>query len=127
MAIGSQFAESLQKALRSLETGLTGLNSARDAPDISTPEGRTAMQAALTKATPMRFDGGRCDPPRHERKMKFASSPISTLGLWTKLQQLIEMEAKISAHGLPDHADAMRAGQSAWAFLMRVWRIDRSL
>ncbi len=48
MAIGRNFQESLQKALRSMETGLTGLN---EMPLKSKEEAR----AAMTKATPDRL------------------------------------------------------------------------
>ncbi|HEX9464529.1 MAG TPA: carbamoyl-phosphate synthase large subunit [Alphaproteobacteria bacterium] len=54
MAIGRTFGESLQKALRSLETGLSGL----DEKDIAGAEGganREAIRAALSKPTPDRI------------------------------------------------------------------------
>ncbi|MGE0095612.1 MAG: carbamoyl-phosphate synthase large subunit [Alphaproteobacteria bacterium] len=54
MAIGRTFAESLQKALRSMETGLNGLNEVEilgtDASDR-----RDAIRAALAKPTPDRL------------------------------------------------------------------------
>ncbi len=54
MAIGRTFAESLQKALCSLETGLTGLNEV-EVPGY-TPGGDTApLRAALARATPDRL------------------------------------------------------------------------
>ncbi|MEW5704644.1 MAG: carbamoyl-phosphate synthase large subunit [Pseudomonadota bacterium] len=53
MAIGRTFAESLQKALRSMETGLTGLNS--PSPSFEGPEAKTQIKAALGKATPERL------------------------------------------------------------------------
>src|SRR5215469_15173144 len=49
MAIGRTFAESLQKALRSLETGLSGLD------EIDLPDDKDSMRAALAKATPDRL------------------------------------------------------------------------
>src|SRR6201999_2073714 len=49
MAIGRSFAESMQKALRSLETGLTGFN------DMAIPGGKDAVRAALTRPTPDRL------------------------------------------------------------------------
>ncbi len=51
MAVGRTFKESLQKALRSLETGLSGLD------DIEVPgeDRRAALLAALAKATPDRL------------------------------------------------------------------------
>ncbi len=50
MSIGRNFQESLQKALRSMETGLTGLNEIeiKDAPD------KAALVAALARPTPDR-------------------------------------------------------------------------
>src|SRR4029077_16005171 len=49
MAIGRTFGESLQKALRSLETGLPGLDQIRLADD------KNAIRAALAQATPDRL------------------------------------------------------------------------
>ncbi|MGB8843029.1 MAG: carbamoyl-phosphate synthase large subunit [Aliidongia sp.] len=49
MAIGRSFAESMQKALRSLETGLTGFN------EISIAGGKDAVRAALAQPTPDRL------------------------------------------------------------------------
>src|SRR5512135_635524 len=49
MAIGRTFAESVQKALRSMETGLTGFD------EIDLPDDKDAMRAALARATPDRL------------------------------------------------------------------------
>src|SRR6202161_4689244 len=49
MAIGRTFQESLQKALRSLETGLTGFD------ETVLPNDKTAIRAALGRATPDRL------------------------------------------------------------------------
>jgi len=54
MAIGRTFAESLQKGLRSLETGLTGLDEV-DIPGAEGPDGKDAVRAALTKSGPDRI------------------------------------------------------------------------
>ena len=51
MAIGRNFAESLQKALRGLETGLTGLDRVRELEDASPSE----IENALARATPDRL------------------------------------------------------------------------
>ncbi len=53
MSIGRSFAESLQKALRSMETGLTGLNTP-DVPGIAGPDPKSALRAALGRPTPDR-------------------------------------------------------------------------
>ncbi|MBI1210721.1 MAG: carbamoyl-phosphate synthase large subunit [Alphaproteobacteria bacterium] len=54
MAIGRTFAESLQKALRSLETGLTGLDEI-DIPGLRSNDDENAIIAAVAKATPDRI------------------------------------------------------------------------
>ena len=68
MAIGRNFQESLQKALRSLETGLTGLD---DIAIEGSGEGddRNAIRAALGTPTPDRLLQGRAgDAARHGRR-----------------------------------------------------------
>ncbi len=55
MAIGRNFQESLQKALRSLETGLTGLDE-MPLPDLADGSAdKTAYRAAMAKPTPDRL------------------------------------------------------------------------
>ena len=54
MAIGRTFAEALQKALRSLETGLTGLDEI-DIPGLRSNDDENAIIAAVAKATPDRI------------------------------------------------------------------------
>ncbi len=51
MSIGRTFKESLQKALRSMETGLSGLNEV----EIENAEDRDSLRAALSKPTPDRL------------------------------------------------------------------------
>jgi carbamoyl-phosphate synthase large subunit len=53
MSIGRSFAESVQKALRSMETGLTGFNEV-EIPGAATGD-RNAIRAALAKPTPDRL------------------------------------------------------------------------
>jgi carbamoyl-phosphate synthase large subunit len=54
MAIGRCFAEALQKALRSLETGLLGLDTP-EIPDYHGDGNRDALRAALARPTPDRI------------------------------------------------------------------------
>ena len=58
MSVGRSFAESFQKALRSMETGLSGLN-APHLPSLAQAEGeveqKQALLSALTKPTPDRL------------------------------------------------------------------------
>jgi carbamoyl-phosphate synthase large subunit len=53
MSIGRSFAESVQKALRSMETGLTGFNEV-DIPGAASGD-KNAVRAALAKPTPDRL------------------------------------------------------------------------
>jgi carbamoyl-phosphate synthase large subunit len=55
MAVGRTFAESLQKALRSLETGLTGLNDIVIEEVDSTESAQDSARRALSKPTPERI------------------------------------------------------------------------
>jgi carbamoyl-phosphate synthase large subunit len=55
MAIGRTFAESLQKALRSMETGLTGLNEVEIAGTGPGQDNKDAVRAALALPTPDRL------------------------------------------------------------------------
>jgi carbamoyl-phosphate synthase large subunit len=54
MAIGRTFGESMQKALRSLETGLTGIDE-MEIPGAEGGANREAIRAALAKPTPDRI------------------------------------------------------------------------
>src|SRR5580765_3201101 len=54
MAIGRTFAESLQKALRSLETGLSGLDPV-SIPGLGEGDDKNAIRAALGRPTPDRL------------------------------------------------------------------------
>ena len=115
MAIGRNFKESLQKALRSLETGLTGLNPPEDAPDISTEEGMADMRAALTTATPSRLLMA-----AHALRQGMSQEDVCGLSHFSQwfieqLGEIIAMEAKIIEHGLPDNDEAMR-GVKAMGF-----------
>ena len=101
MAIGRTFAESLQKALRGLETGLTGLDEiAIEGADD--PETRhAAILRALGTPTPDRLrviaqafrEGLTCD----EIQAACSYEP------WflRQLEQLVQEEARIVAEGLP--------------------------
>ena len=56
MAVGRNFAESLQKALRSMETGLTGLNEIDiKRAETSEPIDKNTLRAALTVPSPDRL------------------------------------------------------------------------
>ena len=66
MAIGRTFPESLQKALRSLETGLTGLDEI-EIEGLGKGDDRNAIKAALGTPTPGPApEGGAGPAPRHQ-------------------------------------------------------------
>ena len=103
MAIGRCFEESLQKALRSLETGLTGLNEKLI--DATTDQ----LHAALKTPTPDRLlhiaDALRAGMSEEE------ICTLSGFNPWfvARLKNIIDMEAKIRELGLPDDIDNFRA------------------
>ena len=108
MAIGRNFQESLQKALRSLETGLTGLNTPEDAPRADDAGGMDELRAALTTATPSRLL-----MVAHALRQNMSVDEVCALSHFDpwfvrQIKEIIDTEALVAARGLPDTADAMR-------------------
>ncbi|MET0629251.1 MAG: carbamoyl-phosphate synthase large subunit [Xanthobacteraceae bacterium] len=107
MAIGRTFQESLQKALRSLETGLTGLDEVV-IEGLGLGDDRNAIRAALGTPTPDRLLQvaqamrlGLSDEDIH------ASCRIDPWFL-AEIRGIVETEAEIKAKGLPRSAGALR-------------------
>src|SRR5579885_2626752 len=107
MAIGRTFAESVQKALRSLETGLTGFD------EIELPADKNAVRAALAKQTPDRLRiaaqalrNGFTAEEVHE---------ITRYDPWFigEIEALLSCEAHIRANGLPQDAEGFRRLKAA--------------
>ncbi|MEA2756492.1 MAG: carbamoyl-phosphate synthase large subunit [Aliidongia sp.] len=103
MAIGRSFAESVQKALRSLETGLTGFN------EISIVGGKDAVRAALAQATPDRllviaqaFREGLSVDEIH------AACKYDPWFLG-QIQDIVAAENQVKSDGLPKDAAALHA------------------
>jgi carbamoyl-phosphate synthase large subunit len=106
MAIGRTFQESLQKALRSLETGLTGLDEVTiegfdPAKDIEDPDNKNAIRAALGTPTPERL-------LKVAQAMRLGASDelihnACSIDRWflAELRALVDAEAEIKAKGLP--------------------------
>jgi carbamoyl-phosphate synthase large subunit len=102
MAIGRTFAESLQKALRSMETGLSGLD------EIDLADRPDAIRAALARATPDRL--------RIIAQAIRLGFPLEDIASITKydpwflheIQAIVMEEARIAATGLPEDAEELR-------------------
>ncbi|WP_209427211.1 carbamoyl-phosphate synthase large subunit [Pararhodobacter sp. SW119] len=105
MAIGRTFHESVQKALASMETGLTGFDEIRipGAPD------KAAVIKAISAQTPDRLrliaqamrEGLSDDEIGH----------ATAFDPWflARIREIVETEAQVRAEGLPETAEGMRA------------------
>ena len=111
MAIGRTFAESMQKALRGLETGLTGFDEVEIEGDGK--ERRNALLEAL-------------GTPRPDRLLKVAQAMREGMSRddihracridpWflDRIADVIAMEERVRVHGLPDDATNMRMLKAA--------------
>ncbi len=108
MAIGRTFAESLQKALRGLETGLTGLNEIEIEGAGDPKAGKAAVVRALGQPTPDRLRVI-AQAFRHGLSVDEINAACSYEPWFlSQIQTLIEREADIRQNGLPASADAMR-------------------
>ncbi|WP_373945532.1 carbamoyl-phosphate synthase large subunit [Paracoccus marcusii] len=106
MAIGRSFHESLQKALASMENGLTGLDEI--AIEGASEQGKPAVIAALSKATPDRIRV-------IAEAMRFGLSNdeihrVTSFDPWflARIREIIDVEHQIRENGLPTDADGMR-------------------
>ncbi|HEX8938100.1 MAG TPA: carbamoyl-phosphate synthase large subunit, partial [Sphingomicrobium sp.] len=104
MAIGRNFAESLQKALRGLETGLTGLDRVHALENADPAE----IESALARPTPDRLLVA-----AEALRQGFTVERISEIAgfdLWflKRLQEVVEAEEEIRINGLPSDARGMR-------------------
>ena len=108
MAIGRTFAESLQKALRGLETGLTGLDEML-IPGADDPEtGRAAILRALATPTPDRLlviaQAFRAGLSCEDIGAACSYEP------WflRQIETLVQEEARVRTQGLPTDAQGFR-------------------
>ena len=108
MAIGRTFPESLQKALRSLETGLDGLDEI-EIDGLGLGDDHNALRAAIGRPTP-------------DRLLKVAQAmrlgmgveeihEVSRIDPWflERIAEIVDLEGLVRAHGLPPDAGNMRA------------------
>jgi carbamoyl-phosphate synthase large subunit len=107
MAIGRTFQESLQKALRSLETGLTGLDEIT-IPGLGVGDDKAAIRAALGTPTPDRILA-----VAQAMRLGMGNEEIHTackIDPWflAEMRGIVEAEAEIRAKGLPTSANTLR-------------------
>ncbi|MAM94249.1 carbamoyl-phosphate synthase large subunit [Parvibaculum sp.] len=107
MAIGRTFQESLQKALRSMETGLTGLNEVT-VPGMGEGDDKNAIRAALGRPTPDRLlviaQALRHGMSHDQIRAACSYDP------WfiEQLQGLVDAEEGVKTNGLPQTKADMR-------------------
>ena len=107
MAIGRTFAESLQKALRGLETGLTGLDEI-EIPGLGESDDKNAIRAAIGTPTPDRLR-------MVAQALRLGMTPEEVhegckIDPWfiAQFKAIVDMEARIREHGLPEDAENLR-------------------
>jgi len=107
MAIGRSFQESLQKALRSLETGLSGLDEIA-IPGLGQGDDKNAIRAALGMPSP---DG--VLKVAQAMRLGMSDDDIHTacrVDPWflAQIRGILDVEAEIRRKGLPTSAPALR-------------------
>jgi carbamoyl-phosphate synthase large subunit len=107
MAIGRTFAESLQKALRGLETGLSGLDEVV-IPGLGQGDDKNAIRAALGRPTPDRLL--RCAQALRLGVSIEEIHNVAEIDPWflRQLRGIVESESEVRARGLPDAAGPLR-------------------
>jgi carbamoyl-phosphate synthase large subunit len=108
MAIGRSFQESLQKALRSLENGFTGLDEIT-IEGVGQGDDKNAVRAALGTPTPERLL-----KVAQAMRLGFSDQDIHSscrIDPWflAEIRELVETEAQVRAKGLPPRAGALRS------------------
>ncbi len=107
MAIGRTFAESLQKALRSMETGLSGLDDIA-LPGLGQGDDKNVVRAEVSRPAPDRLL-----KVAQALRLGFSTDEVHTfckIDPWflERLQEIVDMEARVVAHGLPKTAAQLR-------------------
>ena len=107
MAIGRTFAESLQKALRGLETGLDGVDEVL-IPGLGQGDDKNAIRAALGRPTPDRLLV--CAQALRLGLTIEEITAVCHIDPWflRQLAQIVESESQVRDRGLPDAAGPLR-------------------
>jgi carbamoyl-phosphate synthase large subunit len=108
MAIGRTFPESLQKALRSMETGLTGLDDIA-IEGLGQGDDKNAIRAALGSPTPDRLL-----KVAQALRLGFDETQIHEacrIDPWfiRHIEDIVDTEERVKQHGLPETAGQLRA------------------
>ncbi|MBN9354373.1 MAG: carbamoyl-phosphate synthase large subunit, partial [Hyphomicrobium denitrificans] len=108
MAIGRTFRESMQKALRSMETGLTGFDDIH-LDGIGQGDDKNVVRAAVSRPT---FD--RILKVAQAFRLGFSQEEVhqySKIDPWflAEIKGVVDTEARVIAHGLPKTGTQLRA------------------
>jgi carbamoyl-phosphate synthase large subunit len=107
MAVGRTFKESLQKALRGLETGLAGLDEVEVAGLAGSDRPKEAILAALARPTPERL---RVIAQAFREGLSLAEvQGACAYDPWflAQIQGIVRTEAALRARGLPDDPEVL--------------------
>ena len=119
MAIGRTFAESLQKALRSLETGLTGLDEI-EIEGLGKGDDHNALRAALGNADARPPAQGRAGAaPRHERRRNPRRHARSIPGSSSGSPTSSRSRTRCGASACPPTPSNLRAAQGGRLLRLR--------
>src|SRR5271166_4770261 len=112
MAIGRTFAESLQKVLRSLETGLDGLDEI-EIEGLGKGDDHNVLRAAIGSPTPDRL-------LKVGQALRMGMSvdeihEVCKIDPWflERVAEIVRLESMVRAHGLPPDAGNLRALKAA--------------
>jgi carbamoyl-phosphate synthase large subunit len=107
MAIGRTFAESLQKALRGLESGLTGIDDIAFE-GLGAGDDKNVIRSELGVPTPERLlKVAQAMRLGFDHEQIYASCHIDPWFL-ARIQEIVDVEARVLAHGLPKSAELLR-------------------
>jgi len=108
MAIGRTFGESLQKALRSMETGLTGLDDVT-LEGLGFGDDKNVIRAAVSRPTPDRIlKVAQALREGFDVEQVHESCKIDPWFL-AQIHEIVEAEKRVRAHGLPPTGEQLRA------------------